>query len=278
MTFLFGTVGSPTSTPKKPGGTVGAISELNRLGLSALELGWVRSVNISEARCFLISDTAKQQNIALSIHASYYININTDEDSWPQHKYRLLKAAYFGSIAGASDIIFHPGSYMGTESGKVYPVVIHRLNELQNVMVQQNITVTLRPETMGKQSLIGSLDDLLTICTKVENCLPCLDFPHLFARSGGKKPNSQSDFIEILSAYESKFGPASLQSLHIHVSGIDFTDAGERKHLPLFESTFKYKEMLSALYIMNCGGRILCESPEMERDALILKKYWESLL
>ncbi len=278
MTFLFGTVGAPISTPKKPGGSVSAIFEIIRLGLSALELGWVRSVNISESSCLNIHNAAEEHKIALSVHASYYININTDENSWPQHKQRLHKAVYFGSIAGATDIIFHPGSYMREESSKVLPVVSQRLNELQNDLIQEDISITLRPETMGKPSLIGSLDDLFEICAQVERCFPCLDFPHLFARTGGKKPVSVSDFIEILSCYESVFGKTSLQSLHIHVSGIDYTEAGEKKHLPLIESKFNYKALLSALHEKNCSGRILCESPEMERDAILLKEYWESLL
>jgi len=278
MTFLFGTVGAPTSTPKIPGGSVGAISEINRLGLSSLELGWVRSLKISESTCLKIYDTAIEQNVALSVHASYYINLNTDEASWPSHKQRLFNAAYYGSIAGVSDIIFHPGSYKGVESIKVMPIVIGRLNDLQNELVQNGISVTLRPETMGKTSLIGSVADLLEICTQVENCFPCLDFPHIFARTGGKKANCFSDFVEILSDYESFFGAVSLQSLHIHASGIEFTDSGEKKHLPLNDSLFNYQELLSALHSKNCGGRILCESPDMEKDALRLRDYWESLL
>jgi len=278
MTFLFGTVGTPLSTPKKPGGSIGAVQELNNLGLSALELGWVRSVNISEESCLAIQTVAGSKNVSLSVHASYYINLYTQEDNWQQHRQRLLTACRLGTLAGATDIIFHPGSYMGMPSETVLPVVITRLKEIQNSLCSSGISVTLRPETMGKQSLIGSLSDVFRICSEVNNCLPCLDFPHLFARSGGDSPNSASDFIEILERYQSTFGTTSLQLLHIHLSGIDYSKAGEKKHLPLEESKFNYQELLIALKKLNCSGRILCESPKMEKDALLLKEYWDSLL
>ncbi len=60
ITFRFGTVGSPISTPKKPGGSIGAIQQLHSLGLGALELGWVQSVRVSEETCALIR--AESQN------------------------------------------------------------------------------------------------------------------------------------------------------------------------------------------------------------------------
>lgn len=71
--FRFGTVGSPISTPNKPGGSVGAILRLKELGLDALELGWVRAVRVSEETCALIHATASEQDVLVSIHAPYYI-------------------------------------------------------------------------------------------------------------------------------------------------------------------------------------------------------------
>jgi deoxyribonuclease-4 len=113
-TFRFGTVGSPISTPKKPGGSVGAVLRLAELNLKALELGWVRSVRISEQACAGIKAAALEQDVYISVHAPYYINLNAGQEEGPNSRQRLADAAYYGSLAGARDIVFHPGSYFGS--------------------------------------------------------------------------------------------------------------------------------------------------------------------
>ncbi|MGB9640328.1 MAG: hypothetical protein ACPL4H_05410, partial [Anaerolineales bacterium] len=84
LSFRFGTVGSPKSTPPKPGGSVGAILRLSELELDAFELGWVQSVRVSEATCADIRLAALEKDISLSVHAPYFINLNADEVEWPK--------------------------------------------------------------------------------------------------------------------------------------------------------------------------------------------------
>ena len=81
--FLFGTVGSPISTPKKPGGSVGGIQRTRELCLSALELGWVNSVRVSEKTCAEIQRTGQEYTVAISVHAPYFINLNANDEEWP---------------------------------------------------------------------------------------------------------------------------------------------------------------------------------------------------
>ncbi len=122
LSFLFGTVGSPTGTPKKPGGSVGAIQFSQSIGLYALELGWVQSVRVTEATCAAIQATGAEQGVALSVHAPYFINLNATDEEWPKSRKRLMDAAHYGNLAGATDIIFHPGSYFGAEPAEVLKV------------------------------------------------------------------------------------------------------------------------------------------------------------
>jgi deoxyribonuclease-4 len=96
--FRFGTVGSPKSTPKKPGGSVGAVLRSAELGLYTLELGWVRSVRVSEKTCAKIKETAQAKNVAISVHAPYYINLNANDEEWPKSRKRLMDAAHFGNL------------------------------------------------------------------------------------------------------------------------------------------------------------------------------------
>jgi deoxyribonuclease-4 len=161
--FRFGTVGSPLSTPKKPGGSVGSILRLKELGLNALELGWVRAVRVTEETCAAIRTCASEQDVKISIHAPYFINLNATDDEWINSRKRLMDAAKYGNLAGATDIIFHPGSYFGNPPSEVLPIAIKRLQECREELNSNGITVILRPETMGKSAMLGSLEDTLTM-------------------------------------------------------------------------------------------------------------------
>ena len=161
--FLFGTVGSPISTPPKPGGSVGAVEQIAALGLQALELGWVRSVRVTEDTCQKIKTAANEQKVAVSVHAPYFINLNADDEEWPKSRKRLIDAAVYGYLAGATDIIFHPGSYFESAPKDVLPIAIDRLAKCEEELRQQGNPVILRPETMGKAAMLGSMEDTLAM-------------------------------------------------------------------------------------------------------------------
>lgn len=275
--FDFGTVGSPVSTPKKPGGSLGAIQQIAELGLNTLELGWVRSVRVSEKTCKKIKSTARESQVLLSVHAPYYINLNADKDEWPKSRKRLMDAAHYGHLAGATDVVFHPGSYFGKPSQDVLPKVIQRLDMCARELQTTNNPIKLRPEVMGKSAMIGSLEDILQMSQAIDSVEPCLDFAHLFARPGDGSINTYNDWASILDAYQKALGDSAFKNLHIHLSGIVYSSKGERKHLPLDESELDYKAILGVLKDFKCAGRILCESPILEDDALKLQKTWQTI-
>lgn len=275
--FLFGTVGSPLSTPKKPGGSVGAIQHSASLGLQALELGWVRSINITEATCAAIKAAAIESNVALSVHATYFFNLNAAADEWPKSRKRLMDACYYGHLAGATDIIFHPGSYFKAAPAEVLKVTIPRLRDFVKELRDSGNPVILRPETMGKIAMLGSFEDTLEMSIEVEGVQPCIDFAHLHARGGDGSVNSYAEWDKLLKALKKKLGGQSLKTMHIHLSGIEYGPKGEKKHLPLAEADLKYKDLFKALADHKCAGRLLCESPKMEEDAALLMKTWQKI-
>jgi len=275
--FLFGTVGSPISTPKKPGGSIGAIQQIASLELGALELGWVQSVRVSEITCQAICHAGDEQQIKLSVHAPYFINLNASDEEWPNSRKRLMDAAYYGHLAGATDIVFHPGSYFGKSADDVLPVSIERLRGCIAELLAAGNPVILRPETMGKSAMLGSLEDTLEMASKIPGVEPCLDFAHLHARPGNGSINSYEEWMGILQRYAQALGEKSLERLHIHLSGIEYTLAGEKNHLPVKESDLDLHALFRALHDLGCAGRILCESPEMENDALYMKTVWEEI-
>jgi deoxyribonuclease-4 len=274
--FLFGTVGAPISTPKKPGGSAGAIQQIHLLSLSTMELGWVQSVRVTESTCQAIRESGNNHQVALSVHAPYFINLNATEDEWPKSRKRLMDAAHYGNLAGATDIIFHPGSYFGAPAEDVLRVAIPRLQGCVDELRSTGNPVNLRPETMGKPALLGSLGDVILMAKQILGVIPCLDFAHLHARTGDGSFNSYNEFSRALEFYANSLGINSLLNLHIHLSGVEYSKAGERNHLPLKESDFDLVGLLNAMHKLGCAGRILCESPIMEEDAQYLMTTWKN--
>jgi deoxyribonuclease-4 len=276
LSFRFGTVGSPIETPKKPGGSVGAIQFSKSLGLEAFELGWVQSVRVSPETCALIHQEAGAQGVALSVHAPYFINLN-DDDEWPKSRKRLMDAAHYGNLAGATDIIFHPGSYFQREPEEVLGIAIPRLGACTEELRGTGNPVTLRPETMGKSALLGSFEDTLRMSREIPGVQPCVDFAHLHARPGDGSINSYDEWSRLLERYGGILGAGSLKGLHVHLSGIEYGPKGEKNHLPVRESDLDLDALFRALREFDCGGRILCESPAMEADALVMKEAWTKI-
>ena len=274
LSFQFGTVGSPLGTPKRPGGSVGAIEFSKSLGMDAFELGWVQSVRVTEATCALIRQAGMDQGVSLSVHASYFFNLNALDEEWPKSRKRLMDAAHYGNLAGATDIIFHPGSYFGNPPADVLKIAIPRLKAFMDELRKAKNPVILRPETMGKSAMLGSFEDTLEMSKAIEGVEPCIDFAHLHARPGDGTLNTYDEWAGLLKSYEKTLGKKALKRLHIHLSGIEYGLKGEKKHLALGESDLKLNFLFQALKDFNCAGRILCESPIMEEDALNLKKAW----
>jgi len=277
LSFRFGTVGSPINTPKKPGGSVGAIQYCREIGLDALELGWVQSVRVSSETCALIKATSAEQDVSVSVHAPYYINLNADAEEWPKSRQRLMNAAHYGNLAGATDIIFHPGSYFERPPQEVLEVAIPRLRGCVNELRAAENPVILRPETMGKTAMLGSLEDTLAMARDIPGVEPCLDFAHLHARAGDGSINSYDEWSARLKMYGDALGKPALKRLHIHLSGIEYGPKGEKNHLKLEEADLDLKVLFNALRDAGAGGRILCESPIMEEDALTMLRTWKKV-
>ena len=201
LSFRFGTVGSPTGTPKKPGGSVGAILFSKSIGLTAFELGWVQSVRVSEETCSLIKQAADEQEVGISVHAPYFINLNAGEEEWPKSRKRLMDAAFYGNLAGATDIIFHPGSYFEHPPEEVLKVAIPRLKGCVDELRKAGNPVTIRPETMGKSAILGSVEDTLAMAKDIQGVEPCLDFAHLHARPGDGTMNTYDEWCALLTAW-----------------------------------------------------------------------------
>jgi deoxyribonuclease-4 len=138
-----------------------------------------------------------------------------------------------------------------------------------------DIEIELRPELTGKTSQFGSLEELISLTQNVNSCKPCLDFSHLYARTG--LYNSYDDFYTVLGRIKGDIGTDHLRNVHIHMSGISSNAKGDLKHLNLEESKFNWKDCIRALKDHDCAGYVICNSPNLEVDALKMKEYYMAL-
>jgi deoxyribonuclease IV len=277
-TLRFGTVGAPQTTPGS--GTVAAIEHIRQLSLDHLEIAWVRSVRVSDATCAQIKAAAFANDVSLSIHAPYFINLNSQTSAlMAASNERLLTAARKGYLAGATDIVFHPGSYHSQPPEQVYERACEQLAEITRSLREEGVKVTLRPETMGKGALFGTLAEVLQLSRDVPGIAPCIDWAHLHARAGDGSFNTYAEFAEALQQVQALLGTDGLRNLHFHLSGIDYTPAGEKQHLPLNEADLNYRELLQAWVDFEVVGTCAVEAPQPfhTADALTIQATYQRL-
>ena len=275
--FIFGTVGSPISTPPKPGGSVGAVERIAVLGLQALELGWVQSVRVSPETCQAIKHIATERHISISVHAPYYINLYAREQKKVDVSYQhILDTARILDTAQGYSVVFHAAYYLGTRPNEVYPIIKQHLKQLSSIAKKEALRVWIRPELMGKNSQFGTLDEIVALAKDVGGkILPCIDFAHLHARTG--KYNTYEEFAEVFEKIAEELGDDALATMHMHFSGIQYSSKGEQKHIILRESDFRVREFLKCLKDYHICGALVCESPNIEGDTLLLKKIYQSM-
>jgi deoxyribonuclease-4 len=272
--LFFGTAGVPRST--KTSNSVAGIERVRELGLDCMELEFVQGVRMSEKGAENVLTAARKENISLSAHAPYYINLNSpEEEKLKASMERIYQAARIGSLCGAKSIVLHAAFYQKSSKQAAYENVAKALRELTGQLRDEGVPAVLRPETMGKPTQFGTLEEVLSLSEEIEGVMPCLDFSHMHAREG--KENSYPEFAAILSKVEDALGKEGLSNMHMHVSGIEYDKNGEKKHLILKESDFDYPGLLRALKEFKVKGLVVCESPVMEQDALLLKKTYTEL-
>jgi deoxyribonuclease-4 len=272
--LLFGTGGSPHSS--KTAATIDGIKRIAELGLGCMELEFVYGVKMGEAGARLVAETAKSEGVQLSAHGPYYINLNAREPvKVAASQQRILQTARIAAVCGARSVTFHAAFHLGGPPEKTYQAVKKNLAEVLHQLKKENNPIAIRPEVMGKPTAFGTLDEVLKLCTELEGTGICMDFAHWHAYNG--KANSYAEFAAILEQIKGKLGDQALADMHIHVSGIAYGKKGEIKHLDLEDSDLRYVELLQALKDYKAKGLVICESPSLEEDALLLQERYHKL-
>ena len=264
----------PTSS-KNP--TADAIPVTKKAGLDTLEIEFVHSVylkNSIQEKLDEIKSNSKKFDFPLSIHAPYFINLNAIEEIKLQNSYRyILDSLEVGEKIGARVVVFHIGFFLKDDHAQVMKRIEKELLYLQDKFKGN---VQLGTELVGKKTQIGSLEEILSLYDKLDHkfLFPVIDFAHLHARENGffKSQKNMDNTFEILKSY-----PDVVEQMHIHLSGINYTEKGERNHLMFQEADIPYKKILVGLKDIKAKGTVICESPDPALDALLLKREYDKL-
>ena len=271
----FGTAGIPLSTDKRS--TIDGIKRVRELGLDAMELEFVRGVNMKTELAKKVKYVAKKNDILLTAHAPYYINLNAAEKAKIEaSKNRIVQSAERLYEAGGWSVVFHAGYYLKQPPESVYQRILEALKDIQRELMDRGIKVWIRPELTGKPTQFGDLKEIVKLSEELEMVLPTIDFAHAHARNKGKC-NSTEEWCEMLAFMEDRLGREALDNMHIHMSGIEYTAKGEKKHLPLQESDMNWEDLLRVLKEFKVKGVVISESPNIEDDALLMKKKYEEI-
>lgn len=253
--------------PAGLGGIKEAISNLeeyHKFGLKACEIAFTYGIYIERKEDALeIGKAAKKLGIKLSIHAPYWINLNSkDKEKIEKSKQRILKCCEIGAYLGAYRIVFHPGYYGEMDKNETYENIKREILEMQKEIKKKKYTPKLAPETTGKINVFGSVDEILKL-VKETGCDFCIDFAHLLARYKEYK------FKEVLKKFEKH------KELHIHFSGIEYSKMGEKRHKQTPEK--ELKELISNLP-REKEITIINESPFPVQDSVLGLKIYNSKL
>lgn len=271
LNFL--TAGMPLRT--EPKDYKNAFRVLDEMKLDGIELEFVHGVRISENSQATVKEASK--DFLITAHGPYYINLNSKEqEKIDASVVRIIDTAAMAYKLGAYSITYHAAFYMNNDKKVVFDRVVEQTKRIIEVVEKENIKVWIRPETTGKGTQWGDLDEVIALSKEFKQVLPCIDFAHLHARTGGKM-NEYSDFCTTLERIGNEIGQYALENFHGHLAGIAYSDKGEKHHLELENSDMNYKDLLKALKEFNVKGALICESPNIEEDCKLIKDYYLSI-
>ncbi len=270
----FLTAGMPLRTDKKRG-YENALEILDEMNLDGIEVEFVQGVRMSDKSRQVVKDASKKYTF--TAHGPFFINLNArEQEKIDASITRIIDTATVANEFSGYSITYHAAFYLGNDKDVVFKRVADRTAQIIEILEKENNKIWIRPETTGKATQWGDIDEIIKLSKEFDQVLPCVDFSHIHARSGGAF-NTYDEFCGILDNIASNLGEKAMNNFHAHLAGIAYTAKGEKNHLPLEESDMNYKDLLRAMKKFDLKGVVVCESPNIEDDCKLIKDYYNSL-
>lgn len=255
---------------------------LHSIGLDWIELQNTRGVKMPEKQALEYRMLAEKYGIGISIHAPYYIAFaSRNPDVVERSKQRMLQCVHLAQLLGSERIIFHPGYPPGKTQEDRRIGMVRLIGALRELEPQIPAGVYIYPETAGKRSQLGSVEEVLEICNSVKYARPCLDMAHIHAFQLG----SLRDVHSILGIFEqavNSLGPDVLKKLHIHMYPVEYDHNGEKKHKAFADISDAVADMpyyptaenfITAVSGLDLDTVVICEARDTQDVGAILMKH-----
>ncbi len=270
----FGPAGNPIGYKGK---TPQVCDFLADKGLDAYEYQATYGVRISQNPAQELKRNSIKNGVLISMHAPYYVNMSSSDPAVIERSIeRLIQSARAAEWMGAYRIVFHPGFYTKYSPEEALKKCKESLETVLEKLDAEGIkNFTFAPETTGKKSQLGTLEEIIDICQSLDKFQPTIDFAHLYARSGGGI-KSKGDDRQILDMLDNDL---DIAHLHCHFTRIEYGDSGEKKHHILSEKEYgpPVKPLLEVLKESGWNSTIICETPLIDQDALRLKTCFDNM-
>lgn len=238
------------------------LEKVRSLGLNAMEIEFTYGVRMLAGKAKKIGRMAKDFDIELSVHCPYYINLaSSDNAKVLASKKRILDSCQKAHLLGARYAVFHAGFYQDRAKKDTYSRIRKEIKDIAMSVKGKKWNVMLAPETTGKKSQFGDIDELLAL-RKETGCELCVDFAHLLARDGRIDYNNIFDKLK------------GMDHIHAHFSGIEYTQKGERKHLLTEKKAIT--PLVKKILEHHIDITIINESPDPIGDSLKTKEVFDN--
>ncbi|MEM3000364.1 MAG: TIM barrel protein [Candidatus Bathyarchaeia archaeon] len=256
---------------------------LREEGLDAFEyqaVRWGQAPQLKREDAEALGAEARKNDVLLSVHGSYYVNLCGKKEVLEASKRRLIACATAAQWMGAYLLVFHLGFYGLMEKKYAFRTCVDALKDVAATLSSRGIKkVKLGPETMGRVFQVGALDEILTICEEVEQAQPVIDWSHLHARQQGRF-RKKDDFRSVVEEIEKRLGTEAARNMHCHFSRIEYTAKGEKRHHVLDEKRYgpEFEMLAEVIAEFKMRPVIICETPLLDVDAMKMRAIFQNVL
>jgi deoxyribonuclease-4 len=237
------------------------------LDLNAIEIQFVRGLYImSEEESQFIKEYAQKNDIEIHVHAPYYLNLAGDREEITMSFEKIMKSAQMADSIGSKTLIIHPGFYAENSQKKTMKMIIKNSKKIVSMFKKEKIKTKLAMETMGKQKVFGSLDEIIEVCQHVKEVIPVLDLAHIHARGNGCI-KERGDFEALFD----KLKPLRMRHYLIHVTGVLYDNGNELYHVPIKKGDMPIAPLIEIILDRNLNVTFISESPLLEHDAVYIR-------
>ncbi|MFO8077988.1 MAG: TIM barrel protein [Thermoplasmatota archaeon] len=236
------------------------------LDLNVMEVQFVRGLYVmEEEEAIFMREYSQEHDVELHVHAPYYINLASDDEVELSFE-KAKSSAVLADMMGANTVILHPGYYGDKTNKETLDKIVSNTKKLVSLLKKEDLSVNIGLETMGKQKVFGSLDEIVSVCQKVKEIVPVIDVGHIHARGDGCL-KSKEDFQEVFDT----LGKLNLDHYLIHVTGVLYEQGNEQYHLPIKKGDMPLSPLIDVILDNKYNVSLISESPLLEHDAVYMR-------